>query len=99
MPVNRRPFGFRADRFVLIVGKRGQTCQAKVLELVGNNPIYLKQREPGRKSSSTSRSNQIKHKLITFTGRFNACSIGRKPIARVKGDPRAIGKSKEDLQD
>jgi len=39
MPVNRPPLGFRAERFVLIVEKRDQTCQAKALELVGNNPM------------------------------------------------------------
>jgi hypothetical protein len=39
MPANRPPLGFRADRFVLIVEKRDQTCQAKALELVGNNPM------------------------------------------------------------
>jgi len=41
MPVNGPPLGFRADRFVLIVKKRNQTCQAKALELVGNNPMYF----------------------------------------------------------
>jgi hypothetical protein len=44
MPVNPPPLGFRADRFVLIAEKRDQTCQAKALELVGNNPMSLKQR-------------------------------------------------------
>ena len=39
MAVNRPPLGFRADRFVLIVEKRDQTCLAKALELVGNNPM------------------------------------------------------------
>jgi hypothetical protein len=33
MPVNRPPLGFRADRFVLIVEKRDQTCQAKAFEI------------------------------------------------------------------
>jgi len=55
--------------------------------------------KPSRKSSSTSRSNQTKLKLITFTGYFNAFSTGRKLIGRAKGDPGAIGKSKEDLRD
>jgi len=44
MPVNRPPLGFRADRFVLIVEKRDQTCQAKALELEATIRGLLKQR-------------------------------------------------------
>jgi len=54
--------------------------------------------EPGRKSSSTSWSNQTKLKLITFTGRFNAFSTGRKPIARQKAILTQLAKAKRNYR-
>jgi len=76
------------------VAKRGQhklrgSNKSDVFEATGTR----------RKSSSTSRFNQIKLKLIKFTGRLIVFSTGWKPIACANGDPSAIGKSKQDLRD
>jgi hypothetical protein len=87
---------------ILQISVIAHSCQAYLyqgMSFLANRFWARAQREPGHKSSSTSRSNQTKPKLIMFSRRFHAFSTKRKPIARAKGDPGAIGKSKEDLRD